>query len=80
LYDYREVRFLYEHLREGDVFLDVGANIGFYSLVASRWVGFSGKMIAIEALPYNCDGLRKNIDLNDICNIQVVNAGVADEK
>ena len=80
LYDHREVRFLHEHLREGDVFLDVGANIGFYSLVASRRVGPSGKVIAIEADPYNCDRLRKNIDLNAVCNIQVVNAGVTDEK
>jgi len=39
------------HLREGGVFIDVGAHIGFYSLKAARIVGTSGHVVAIEPNP-----------------------------
>jgi 23S rRNA U2552 (ribose-2'-O)-methylase RlmE/FtsJ len=35
-------------LREGDVFLDIGANEGFFSIIASKLVGKTGKVISIE--------------------------------
>lgn len=38
-------------LRPGDVFVDVGANIGYYSLLAARLVGHLGSVVAIEASP-----------------------------
>ena len=37
-----------EHLNDGDVFLDVGANFGYFSIIASRYVGTSGKVISFE--------------------------------
>jgi FkbM family methyltransferase len=47
-------------LRPGDVFMDVGANIGFFSLIASRLVGEAGRVIAFEPHP---DALARFHDL-----------------
>lgn len=78
LYDHVEVKYLKNNLKEGDIFIDVGANIGFYSLLASGLVGSSGKVIAIEADKYNYEKLIHNIAVNKIKNIIAMNIGVAD--
>jgi FkbM family methyltransferase len=51
-------------LREGDVFVDVGANIGFDTMIASRCVGERGRVVAIEASPAMCDRLRGTLSDN----------------
>jgi len=79
LYDRDEIGFLREKLHEGDNFLDVGANIGFYSLAVSDLVGKKGKVISIEADPTNYDKLMINIKLNGKLNIKAVNMGVSDK-
>jgi len=79
LYDYREIAFLRKHLKPGDVFVDVGANIGFYSLVASRCVGDEGKVIAIEAEPSTFELLAANVELNGMDNVVPANFGASDK-
>jgi FkbM family methyltransferase len=79
LYDYREFRLLRRLLKPGDVFLDAGANIGIYSLVASRLVGVTGRVIAVEAGSFNADCLRTNCKLNDLTNVTCVQAGLSDK-
>lgn len=69
---------LKRRLRRGDVFVDVGANIGYFSLLASHLVGGKGTVVAVEASPSICAQLRANIDLNRLVNVRVVNAAVAD--
>jgi FkbM family methyltransferase len=66
-------------LRPGDVFCDVGANIGYHSLLGSRAVGPSGKVIAIEASPMIYAKLLKNLSLNRITNLETVNVAVTPE-
>lgn len=53
----------------GGVFMDVGANLGYYSLLASRWVGGSGRVYAFEPLRGTYDRLVRNIGLNGAKNI-----------
>jgi FkbM family methyltransferase len=77
-WDPAEMKFLGERLQPGDVFLDIGAHLGFYSLAAARHVGHAGRVVAIEADPQTFDGLSFNIELNHIPNIEPVNVGVAD--
>ncbi len=67
-------------LKEGDVFVDVGANIGYFSIMASRRVGSSGKVIAFEASPQTSQFLRDNIELNDCTNIDVRNVAIGKEE
>ena len=71
-------RLLIEHLRPGDVFFDIGANVGFFSLVGSRLVGPSGKVYSFEPLPRNLNYLRRHIELNRIENVTVLPVAVAD--
>jgi FkbM family methyltransferase len=63
-------------LREGDVFVDIGSNIGNIAIRASKCVGKSGLVISCEPHPTICEYQKKNISLNSANNIQLVNAGV----
>lgn len=65
----QEVR---RHLREGDTFLDVGANIGFFSCLGASVVGPRGKVFAFEPNPKNVSLLYQNIALNEFLNVEVL--------
>jgi FkbM family methyltransferase len=58
-------------LRPGDVFVDGGANIGLFSLVAARSVGPSGKVVAFEPAPATRAALRGNLELNALPWVEV---------
>jgi FkbM family methyltransferase len=66
-------------LKEGSVFVDVGAHIGYYSLEASKLVGPSGRVIAVEPNPPIVDKLRRNIKLNEFTNVKVYEAACTDK-
>lgn len=65
-----------EEIREGDVIVDIGANIGYYALQEARLVGDNGKVYAIEPVPENVELLKKNIELNNYSNIEVFQLAV----
>jgi FkbM family methyltransferase len=58
-------------LRPGDVVWDVGAHIGFFSLLASRLVGPSGAVVAFEPVDENRSRLASNLSLSDARNVSV---------
>jgi FkbM family methyltransferase len=59
-------------LRPGDAVIDVGANCGFFSVLAARLVGSSGQVVAIEPSPACLARLRNNVALNGLANVTVV--------
>ncbi len=65
-------------LKSGDTCVDVGAHIGFHSMVAARLVGAQGRVVAIEPQPQNCADLIENSKINKFENIVVVVAAVGD--
>jgi FkbM family methyltransferase len=67
-------------LKPGMVVLDVGAHIGYFSLVAARKVGPEGKVYAFEPAPENYALLVKNIHLNGYRNIVPVSQAVSDRE
>ncbi len=71
-------RYLSEELAEGDVFIDVGANIGYHSLLASRLVGATGKVFAIEAASSTFSKLQENLSRNDAGNVTAFHVAVSD--
>jgi len=66
-------------LKPGMVVVDVGAHVGYFSLIAARKVGSGGKVFSFEPDPINYELLQRNIDLNGYTNVTTVNAAVADE-
>lgn len=66
-------------LRAGDVFVDLGANIGYYTVVASRRCGHGGRVWAFEPEPDNFELLGRNIALNALANVEAVNAAAGAE-
>lgn len=79
LYDRDELLLLKKYLKPTDCFLDIGSNIGIYSLVASRIVSNNGSVFAFEADPFNYLKMLTNIKLNNIDNINAHNLGVSDK-
>jgi FkbM family methyltransferase len=70
-YEPEETRLVRRILKDGDVFLDVGANIGWYSVHASKLVGEKGQVIAFEPEPRNLDMLKRNVRANGLKNVVV---------
>jgi len=70
---------LQRYLRPGMTFYDLGANIGFLSLLAARLVGEQGRVIAFEADPEIAERLRKHVDRNKFRCVTVVEKAVWSE-
>jgi len=70
---------LKEFLRPGSTVYDVGANIGYITLMMAHHVGPSGRVFAFEALPANVERIQKNVALNKLPNVTVVSAAVIDK-
>jgi FkbM family methyltransferase len=60
-----------EHIRPGAIVYDVGANAGFFTLLASKLAGDSGRVHAFEPLPRNLEFLERHIRLNELANVHV---------
>lgn len=69
-------KFIAEHLRPGEVFVDIGANFGFFSILASGLVGAGGKVFAIEASPQVFPSLVSNT--RAFGNIHNINSAAGD--
>ena len=69
---------LLEHVRPGHVVFDVGANVGFFTLLASQLVGPTGAVVAFEPFPAALKYLRRHLELNRVENTTVVDAAVSD--
>jgi len=59
-------------LRPGGIFVDVGANAGYYSLLASRGLAGRGKIYAFEPSTSPLERLRRNIEINELENVVIV--------
>lgn len=70
---------LVEHLRPGMTFYDVGANIGFFSLMAARLVGPQGRVFSFEADPEIAGRLRENLARNQFMHAHVEEKAVWSE-
>lgn len=66
------------YLRPGDVFVDVGAHIGCYTLFGAEAVGPSGKVIALEPGKGNYELLCENVKINGFENVETHRVGVGD--
>ena len=79
LQEFEEMAFLLHFLRKDDLFLDIGANIGSYTILAASSVG--ARTMAVEPIPITFSVLMENILLNGVSSIvDARNIGVADKR
>lgn len=78
-FDPEELAMLSGRLRDGFTFIDVGANIGAYSLFVASRAGPTARILAIEPQPGIFDRLVHNIRLNAFANIKAIACAVADK-
>ncbi|WP_338677572.1 FkbM family methyltransferase [Streptomyces sp. SCSIO 30461] len=71
---------LRRRLRPGDTYIDVGANIGYYTLLAAHLVGNGGQVVAVEASPVFHRLLLRNVALNEYGNVRAINGAVSDKE
>ena len=64
--------FIFNNLKHGDIFVDVGTNVGYYTILASRLVGVDGKVFAVEPVPSTVKVLKLNVRLNGAENVTVI--------
>lgn len=65
-------------IQPGSVVYDVGANVGYFSLLAAVLASYEGQVYAFEPLQRNVEFLRKHVVLNRVENIEVIEAAVSD--
>ncbi|MGW5638164.1 FkbM family methyltransferase [Streptomyces sp. NPDC003832] len=76
LHDAEVGRWVSSILRTGMTVIDVGANVGYFTVPAARTVGPRGRVVAVEPVPSNLPLLTDNLRLNGITNTEVVEAAV----
>jgi FkbM family methyltransferase len=79
VYVINDYKSLISKISKGDVVIDAGANIGLFTIIASILVGKSGRVISIEPDPENLKILKKNIQLNNLDNITIVDKALYKE-
>ena len=70
---------LKQHTRQNGYCLDVGANLGFYTLLFAKWTGSAGHVVAFEANPAMLERTQYNVSLNQFPHVDTVNAAVHNE-
>ncbi len=66
----------YYKINKGDYILEAGAYTGLFTVFASKKVGRAGKVISFEPDPYNRIMLKRNLELNKVKNVIIVNKGL----
>ena len=73
-----ETRTVQRQVRAGDVVVDIGANVGYYTLQFARLVGRDGRVFAFEPDPENFDLLDRNVRLNGYQNVTLERKAISD--
>lgn len=77
-FEWQERQFVRSFLRPGDVFVDVGANIGLFTLAAATCVGPAGRVVSVEPCTATFQRLQANVRLNALTNVTCVRLALSD--
>ncbi len=66
------------YLKEGMIVIDIGANLGYFTVIAASRVGPSGKVFSYEPDPHNFELLKKNISVNEFKNVNAFPVALSD--
>ena len=76
-YEPYKTRAFLANLREGDIVVDVGAHVGYYSVLASRKVGKHGKVFSFEPRPLNIGFFKDHVRVNGLNNITLYEGAIS---
>lgn len=79
-YEPYERRLVQAYIKPGNIAMDIGAHIGYFTLLMARAVGPRGRVYAFEPHPENFRILKKNIEYNGYKNVILINKAVSDKK
>jgi len=78
-FEYETIKLFEKVVQNGSVVYDIGAHVGFYTLLASELVDENGKVIAFEPVSRNLWHLKKHLEMNNCANVIVIEAAVSDK-
>lgn len=78
IYEPEVTNIIIEELKEGQTFMDIGANNGYYTVLASQIVGSQGRVYSIEPNPIAYNRLIKNIEINKLDNVSTYDFALSD--
>jgi len=79
-FEYDTLELYQNNINKGATIIDIGANVGLFSLLGSELIGPNGKVLAIEPSKQVFDCFNKNIELNNLKNIIAVNVALGEEE
>jgi len=79
IYEKFETELIKKEIKQDDIILDIGANIGYYTLMFAKLVGENGKVFAFEPDPTNFALLKKNVEINGYKNVVLINKAVSNK-
>jgi FkbM family methyltransferase len=79
-YVQRDTEVFLQNVKPGDVVYDIGAHVGYFSVLASKLVGTSGSVASFEPLPINVNFLRRHLSANHCKNVSVFTSCVGESR
>ena len=79
-YELFESRLLNDLLGSGDVFVDIGAHVGWFTVRAAQRIGSTGTVYAFEPYPPNAESLRANVTRNSLENVRISAVALSDNR
>lgn len=80
-YDVTELKYMHEYLPKGGVFIDIGANVGIYSLHAAKILSENGKVLSFEPNPFVLERFNYNLSVNEFTDRVITEQiGISDSK
>jgi FkbM family methyltransferase len=76
-YDFEKQIVLREIVRPGDVVYDIGAHVGYFSIIFGKLVDATGAVYAFEPVKENYDFILQHISINKLSNVRAIHAGIA---
>jgi len=80
IWEPRETAWFLHFLRKGDTVLDIGANVGYYTLIAAKRAGEAGRVYAFEPDPESFEILERNLRINGLSNVTAEQKAVSSQK
>ena len=78
IYEPNQTKIVKKYVHEGDVVIDIGAHVGYYTLLMAQLVGKNGKVYSFEPDPVNFELLKKSVEINGFENVVLIQKAVSD--